>query len=139
MGFILAEKHTSTKLAQFPSSSIPRVLKRVPARFQPRREIRHIVAMIGIPFVGGAGRGTVNIPTYPCMARTYTNKIRSYRKYILAYDELTLVKFSPFSGIEIVSKIKQTADNIFIPNKSFIVGNGIHAELFSSRYSTYKA
>ena len=57
--------HTSTKLAQFPSSSTPRVLNRVPARFHPRREIRHTVATVGVPSVGGAGSARVKTPTYP--------------------------------------------------------------------------
>ena len=57
------KRHTSTKLAVFPSSSTPRVLKRVPARFAPKREIRLSVAMVGVPFVGGAGSGIVNTPT----------------------------------------------------------------------------
>jgi len=57
------KRHTSTKLAVFPSSSTPRVLKRVPARFAPKREIKLSVAMVGVPFVGGAGSGIVNTPT----------------------------------------------------------------------------
>ena len=51
------------KFAQLPSSSTPLVLNRVPARLRPSREISAIVAIIGAPFVGGAGRGSVNIPT----------------------------------------------------------------------------
>ena len=56
---------TSTKFAVFPSSSTPRVLNRVPARFHPKREIKAIVAMMGAPELGGAGSGTVKRPTYP--------------------------------------------------------------------------
>jgi hypothetical protein len=57
------EMHTSTKLAVFPSSSTPRVLNRVPARFQPSLDIRDNVATVGEPFVGGAGKAMVNRPT----------------------------------------------------------------------------
>jgi hypothetical protein len=56
---------TSTKLAVFPSSSTPRVLNRVPARFQPSLDIRDSVATVGEPFVGGAGKAIENVPTYP--------------------------------------------------------------------------
>jgi hypothetical protein len=50
-------------LAVLPSSSTPRVLKRVPARFLPRREITLSVATTGAPFVGGAGSAIVWMPT----------------------------------------------------------------------------
>jgi hypothetical protein len=56
---------TSTKFAAFPSSSTPRVLKRVPARFLPSREMTLSVAIVGRPFVGGAGKGMVEMPTKP--------------------------------------------------------------------------
>lgn len=53
---------TSTKFAQLPSSSTPRVLKRVPARFQPSREINDSVVIAGVPLVGGAGSAMVKMP-----------------------------------------------------------------------------
>lgn len=59
----MVKQRASTKLAVFPSSSIPRVLKRVPARFQPRRDISESVAMTGAPLVGGAESAMVKIPT----------------------------------------------------------------------------
>jgi hypothetical protein len=48
---------TSTKFAQLPSSSTPLVLNLVPARFQLSLDISDMVAIIGEPFVGGAGNG----------------------------------------------------------------------------------
>ena len=78
--------HTSTKFAQFPSSSIPRVLNRVPARFHPSREIKDIVAIIGMPFVGGAERGTVNIPTCPWMVRTCGQESITNRSLLYPMD-----------------------------------------------------
>jgi hypothetical protein len=56
---------TSTKLAVFPSSSIPRVLNLVPARFHPNRDINDKVAIAGAPSVGGAGNAIVKTPTKP--------------------------------------------------------------------------
>jgi len=43
---------TSTKFAQLPSSSIPRVLNRVPACFQLSQEISASIAVVGAPSVG---------------------------------------------------------------------------------------
>jgi hypothetical protein len=59
----MMDVRTSTKLAVFPSSSTPRVLNRVPARFHPRREMSESVAMVGEPSVGGAANAIVDTPT----------------------------------------------------------------------------
>lgn len=59
----ITEMLTSTKFAQLPSSSTPRVLNRVPARFQPSLDMSESVASIGAPFVGGAGKANVETPT----------------------------------------------------------------------------
>lgn len=53
----------STKFAVFPSSSTPRVLNRVPARFHPRRDMSERVAIVGEPSVGGAASAIVDTPT----------------------------------------------------------------------------
>ena len=63
--------HASTKFAQLPSSSTPRVLNLVPALFHPNLDIRERVTRAGEPFVGGEGNAMVNTPTYPCMANIY--------------------------------------------------------------------
>lgn len=44
---------------------MPRVLKRVPARFRPKRDIKDKVTNAGDPLVGGAGKAIVETPTYP--------------------------------------------------------------------------
>lgn len=67
-------KPTSTKFATLPSSSTPRVLKRVPALFQLSREIRLTVAIIEPPEAVDAGIGTVNMPAYPWIARIYVKE-----------------------------------------------------------------
>ena len=129
---------TSTKFATLPSSSTPRVLKRVPALFQLSREIRLIVAIFEPPEPGDAGIGTVNIPTYPWIARTYGREsvmscIPRRRRFTETHDESTPVQVGPLVRVQLLSKVQQAPCEIFVPYESFIkVGIRVHVASFFS-------
>ncbi len=108
----------------FPSSSTPRVLKRVPARLAPKREIKLSVATVGAPLVGGAGSGIVNMPTKPCMARTYPpmekDRLKTDDKKKIAHDKLTPVQVFPLLHVQTLPEVKQAANNVLVPHEAVV-------------------